>query len=169
MVQRTGGIFGAAIDAADPNAALLMPAAAPLRNFAKDLDYVLAEAATARLRLPTTAAARAAVSKAAGLSRDGADWASVALQHQEPPAAPPAAAAASAAAPREPFRSLAALEASLPPPWREEERALLLRCAALGGRHGPLAVIDDDPTGTQTVRPSPLAALCSTLQRLEAP
>ena len=178
MVQRTGGIFGAAIDAAEPTAELLMPAAAPLRNFAKDLDYVLAEAATAHLRLPATAAARAAVSRAAGLGRDGADWASVALQHQEPPAAPSAAtapaaaapaAAAPAAAPREPFRSLAALEASLPPPWREEERALLLRCAALGGRHGPLAVIDDDPTGTQTVRPSPLAALCSTLQRLEAP
>jgi hypothetical protein len=163
MVQRTGGIFSAAVDAAEPTAALLTPAAAPLRNFAKDLDYVLAEAATAHLRLPATAAARAAVSRAAGLGRDGADWASVALQHQESPATPPAApsaaaAAAPAATPREPFHSLAALEASLPPPWREEERALLLRCAALGGRHGPLAVIDDDPTGTQTVRPSTLAA-----------
>jgi len=162
MVQRTGGIFSAAVDAAEPTAALLTPAAAPLRNFAKDLDYVLAEAATAHLRLPATAAARVAVSRAAGLGRDGADWASVALQHQEspatPPAAPSAAAAAPAATPREPFHSLAALEASLPPPWREEERALLLRCAALGGRHGPLAVIDDDPTGTQTVRPSTLAA-----------
>merc|ERR1719424_676678 len=88
MVQRTGGIFGAAIDAAEPTAALLTPAAAPLRNFAKDLDYVLAEAATAHLRLPATAAARTAVSRAAGLGRDGADWASVALQHQAPPAAP---------------------------------------------------------------------------------
>lgn len=161
MLQRTGGIFGAASGAADPATALLAPAAAPLRNFAKDLDFVLHEAAAARLALPATAAARAAVSRAAALGRDDADWASVALQHPTPPhstAAQPPSAAAARAAPAAPFRALAALEAAVPPPWREEERALLLRCAALGGRHGPLCVIDDDPTGTQTVHSVPVLA-----------
>ena len=47
----------------------------------------------------------------------------------------------------------------MPPPWRESERALLLRCGVLAARRGaPLAVIDDDPTGTQTVHSVPVLA-----------
>lgn len=41
MLQRTGGLLEAAMGTADMAAALRAPAAAPLRNFAKDLDFIL--------------------------------------------------------------------------------------------------------------------------------
>lgn len=59
------------------------------------------------------------------------------------------------------FRSVAELEASLPPLWHEDERVLQLRCATLAGRANGLAalpVVDDDPTGTQTVHSVPVLA-----------
>ena len=59
MLQRTGRVWGEALDAPDATAALTAPAAAPLRNFAKDLDFVLQAAAGSGLLLPATAAARA--------------------------------------------------------------------------------------------------------------
>ena len=44
----------------------------------------------------------------------------------------------------------------LPPP---AERSLLMQCGVLAARKGaPLAVIDDDPTGTQTVHSVPVLA-----------
>jgi uncharacterized protein YgbK (DUF1537 family) len=47
------------------------------------------------------------------------------------------------------------------PIWHEDERVLQLRCATLAARangHAPLAVVDDDPTGTQTVHSVPVLA-----------
>ena len=41
MLQRSGGLVSAALSQPDPEAALRAAAAAPLRNFAKDLDFVL--------------------------------------------------------------------------------------------------------------------------------
>lgn len=57
------------------------------------------------------------------------------------------------------FSSTAEMEAALPPLWHEDERVLQLRCATLAGRangHAPLCVVDDDPTGTQTVHSVPV-------------
>lgn len=168
MLQRTGGLVREALGAADVPAALAAPAAAPLRNFAKDLDFVLLAAASANLRLPSTRAARDAVSYAAALGRDHADWAYVSELHSRGAPAWPAAEVAVAAqlqastAPRATppvFATLGELEASVPPPWHEPERSLLLKCATLAARRGaPLAVIDDDPTGTQTVHSVPVLA-----------
>ena len=67
------------------------------------------------------------------------------------------------------FGTLEELHGSVPPPWREDERSLLLRCATLASRGGaPLAVIDDDPTGTQTVHSVPVLAEW-TVEALQAP
>ncbi len=142
MLQRTGGIVKDALGAADAGAALAAPAAAPLRNFAKDLDFVLLAASSAGLTLPATRAARDAVSYATAISRDGADWAYVSELHGPRAPAWPAAttttstsaaaaanANASAAASPPVFATLAELEASLPAPWHEPERSLLLKCA----------------------------------------
>ena len=41
MLQRSGALVAAAEGADDATAALFAPSAAPLRNFAKDLDFVL--------------------------------------------------------------------------------------------------------------------------------
>jgi len=59
------------------------------------------------------------------------------------------------------FRTLEEMEASTPPLWHEDERVLQLRCATLAGRtnnNAALAVVDDDPTGTQTVHSVPVIA-----------
>jgi len=151
MLQRTGGIFRAALA---NGTALDADAAAPLRNFAKDLDFVLAAAGDAGLDLAVTRAARAAVWWAEGHGLDGADWAALSQKHDAPPSIPPAAVAATTE-PRV-FSSLAELAASVPPPLRPEP--LLVQCARLAGGRAPVAVIDDDPTGTQTVHSVPVLA-----------
>jgi len=59
------------------------------------------------------------------------------------------------------FRTVAEMEAAQPPLWHEDERVLQLRCATLAARSNgmaPLAVVDDDPTGTQTVHSVPVLA-----------
>ena len=75
-------------------------------------------AADARLELPATLAARAAVRRAEGRGSDGADWAFVSTMHAAaPPLPPPAAPAALTPAGAPPvFDTLDALEASVPPP-----------------------------------------------------
>lgn len=148
MLQRTGGIVREALS---KGAALEVDAAAPLRNFAKDLDFVLAAAGDAGLNLAATQAARAVVWRAEGLGLDGADWAVVSQMHAAPPPVPRAAAPETK---QRVFSSLAELTASVPAPLPLE--ALLLQCARLAGRRAPLAVIDDDPTGTQTVHSVPV-------------
>ena len=158
MLQRSGGIVSAALSQPDPAAALRADAAAPLRNFAKDLDYVLQAAKGVGLSLPASAAARAAVRRAEGMGVDGADWAHVSEMHacemhasspllklpSYPPSHPPHAS------PPAPLPTLASLHASVPPP-RSDELKLRMRCAVMAAKRGtPLAVIDDDPTGTQS-------------------
>ena len=54
MLQRTGGILAEALAAADVRAALSADAPAPLRNFAKDLDFVLGAARTTAFRIFST-------------------------------------------------------------------------------------------------------------------
>ena len=82
MLQRTGGLVKDALAApAATRDALAAPAMAPMRNFAKDVDFVLLAAKGAGLTLPATRAARDAVSRAAALSLDGADWAYVTEMH----------------------------------------------------------------------------------------
>lgn len=59
------------------------------------------------------------------------------------------------------FSTLADMQAGLPSLWHEDERVLQLRCATLAGRANglaPLCVVDDDPTGTQTVHSVPVLA-----------
>ena len=165
MLQRTGGIVQAALASSDTRTALSVDAPAPLRNFAKDLDFVLSAATSAGLSLPSTRAARDAVSRAAALGLDASDWAMVSEfhRHDAPRAAvaapPPAASLALPASRAAVFDSLTELTASLPSEWHEGERALLLRNSVLAARKGtPLVVVDDDPTGTQTVHSVPVLA-----------
>lgn len=165
MLQRTGNLVAEALKAPDARAALSAPAMAPLRNFAKDLDFVLAAASDASLSMPSTRTARDAVHTAAALNLDTADWAFVSEMHTpDAPTAPPAPLrpAASPALPlseAKTFATLTELQAGLPDEWHEGERALLLRNGVLAARKGaPLAVIDDDPTGTQTVHSVPVLA-----------
>eukprot|EP00930_Biecheleria_cincta_P015805 TRINITY_DN13056_c0_g1_i1.p1 TRINITY_DN13056_c0_g1~~TRINITY_DN13056_c0_g1_i1.p1 ORF type:complete len:502 (-),score=89.35 TRINITY_DN13056_c0_g1_i1:43-1548(-) len=57
------------------------------------------------------------------------------------------------------FGTVAELELALPPLWEEDEWCLQLRCATLAARtngQAALAVVDDDPTGTQTVHSVPV-------------
>jgi len=189
MLQRTGAlVLGAmakasaasgdvgpgtlAYDAALKQA-LAVDSMAPLRNFSKDLDFVLAAAAATTttvgegaagrqrrrgLELSATGAARRAVRRAEGLGVLSADWALLTCLHERSPVAAATAAAAAAAmattaAAPPPFETLAALAASVPPALGPmEELSLRMKCAVLAGRRGcPIAVIDDDPTGTQTV------------------
>mmetsp|Transcript_21309 Transcript_21309/g.61586 ORF Transcript_21309/g.61586 Transcript_21309/m.61586 type:complete len:763 (+) Transcript_21309:43-2331(+) len=59
------------------------------------------------------------------------------------------------------FATLAELQGALPPLWHEDERVLQLRCATLAARangRASLPVVDDDPTGTQTVHSVPVVA-----------
>merc|ERR1719247_3693641 len=82
MLQRAGGIVANAVRrGGGAAAALAAPSAAPLRNFAKDLDFVLAAAASAKLQLPTATAARQAVRRATAIGKDDADWAYVSELH----------------------------------------------------------------------------------------
>ena len=115
----------------------------------------------ARLHLPASNAARAAVRVAEGHGNDGADWAYVSEMHAAPwasLAAPPTSVAPRSAAAPAPITSLEALRASVPPP-RTDGLKLKMRCGVLAARRGaPLAVIDDDPTGTQTVHSVPVLA-----------
>jgi fructose/tagatose bisphosphate aldolase/uncharacterized protein YgbK (DUF1537 family) len=72
--------------------------------------------------------------------------------------APPAPS--TVAAPPPIFATLAALEASVPPALGPMvELNLRMRAGVLAGRRGcPLAVVDDDPTGTQSVHGVPVLA-----------
>jgi len=59
------------------------------------------------------------------------------------------------------YKTVGEVETAMPPLWKEDERILQLRCATLAGRtnrNAPLAVVDDDPTGTQTVHSVPVIA-----------
>ena len=118
MLQRSGRIVSAALGEADPEAALRATAAAPLRNFAKDLDFVLQAAHGVGLQLPASSAARTAVRRAEGHAHDTADWAYVSEMHAAPWAALPPAALPStpAGALSRPFERLDELRASVPPP-----------------------------------------------------
>ena len=124
-----------------------------------------------KLQLPTAVAARQAVRRAAAIGKDDADWAYVSELHDGK-----IEAAAAAADPR----ACARYPPTGVPPRQSQpadvfdaqrtrssrtaavargERALLLRCGVLAARRGaPLAVIDDDPTGTQTVHSVPVLA-----------
>lgn len=83
MLQRSGGIVAEALDGSkDPVEALAVISKAPLRNFAKDLDFVLAAADEAGLHLPTAVAARSVVSRAESADLGSMDWAYVTEMHQ---------------------------------------------------------------------------------------
>ena len=84
MLQRTGGIMTEALATADVRAALSADAPAPLRNFAKDLDFVLSAAQGVGLSMPATRAARDAVYRAAGIGLD-TGRASVSELHKDAP------------------------------------------------------------------------------------
>ncbi|KAJ8602417.1 hypothetical protein CTAYLR_001217 [Chrysophaeum taylorii] len=109
--------------------------AAPLRNFVKDVALVREAAAAACVRVPSADVAAAALDECAKIGRLDADWAAV-----------------TALLGKKPYTSHAELEAAAPAPiptevaaaWREE-------IAERVSRAGAVPVVDDDPTGTQTV------------------
>lgn len=124
-------------DDARPFAALLdVESQAPLRNFVKDVDLVLSAAAEARVATPSAERARRTLERCARLGRLEADWAAVAALVARDPVETTLSELAARAPPRQP--------ATVVDDWRREIEA---RAAAAG----PVPVVDDDPTGTQTV------------------
>lgn len=122
---------------ARPFASLLeASSAAPLRNFVKDVGLIEAAASTARIGSPSAATARRTLQRCAAIGRLDADWAAVtALMAKEPV--------------EEKWTDILGRAPPLLPEavveqWR---RDIVERAAAAG----PVPVIDDDPTGTQTV------------------
>jgi len=162
MLQRTGAIFQTAVEQEDFVKALGEPSAAPLRNFSKDLDFVLEEAERANLKLPSTLASRKAVRIAEGMNIDHVDWAYTSLMHDVAPAfscqsESDASVFGESDLDGTVFHSLSELNASVPPSRLKEGAGYLMQCGVLAGRSGaPLVVIDDDPTGSQTVHSVPV-------------
>lgn len=112
--------------------------AAPLRNFVKDVALVLQAADRARVDVPSARVAQRTLERCGALNHLGVDWAAVtplltkkpyngiSFQELEEATAPPR------------------VPAEVSKRWREETRERAARA-------GPVPVIDDDPTGTQTV------------------
>ncbi|KAH8055149.1 3-hydroxyisobutyrate dehydrogenase [Aureococcus anophagefferens] len=130
MLARSGGILRSRGDA---ESLKFEVSAAPLRNFAKDLDLVLDAGAACRVALPSAALARGTVARGLAGGYGDADWAAVAGTFGEV--------------------SKASLERDekLWAPAAEAADVPRARIAALVAREPPLCVVDDDPTGTQTV------------------
>ena len=131
MLSRSGAIVAAC---GDVQGLKMEASAAPLRNFAKDLDLVLAAAEAAKLRLPSAAVARASVARATAGGFADADWAAVAGCVSE-------------------IRK-SDLEATSARLWAdgcESADAAREKISTFVERGPPLCVVDDDPTGTQTV------------------
>lgn len=123
---------GARLLETDPAQLAFEASAAPLRNFVKDLKLIQDAAAGCGLALPAVDVAAATVAQASARGAADCDWAAVAGFLHEPTtfnkltrAAPPFAATV---------------------PTAEALRALLAEQASPS-----LPVVDDDPTGTQTV------------------
>ena len=151
-----------ALQSTDPEAALKADSAAPLKNFEKDLDFVLSAAGDAGLDLQATKSARAMVAYATSQGLSTMDWAGVTQLLQTSPgrlSCPGAFRESPTQAQPRVFEDISSLNASLPPPWHESESELLLRASVLNARRGsPLVVVDDDPTGTQSVHSIPAFA-----------
>ena len=131
MLARSGGILRTRGDA---ESLKFEVSAAPLRNFAKDLDLVLDAGAACRLALPSAALARGTVARGLAGGYGDADWAAVAGTFGEV--------------------SKASLERDAEKLWAPAAEAADVaraRIAELVAREPPLCVVDDDPTGTQTV------------------
>ncbi|KAH8092841.1 3-hydroxyisobutyrate dehydrogenase [Aureococcus anophagefferens] len=131
MLARSGGILRSRGDA---ESLKFEVSAAPLRNFAKDLDLVLDAGAACRVALPSAALARGTVARGLAGGYGDADWAAVAGTFGEV--------------------SKASLERDAEKLWAPAAEAADVaraRIAALVAREPPLCVVDDDPTGTQTV------------------
>jgi hypothetical protein len=151
MLQRSGGIITDAMKTADANAELRKDSAAPLRNFAKDLDLVLATGRTEGLQLKAAQAARDMVAKGFANGLSDADWAAASLLMSSKSGTSSGLAPAKeyirSVASGTLFGTLGDLEASLPAPWHESESELVMKASVLNARRGTaLAVIDDDPT-----------------------
>ena len=118
----------------DVQEALHQSSAAPLRNFAKDLDYVLEAAAQSELQLSAATSAREAVRAATEANLDHIDWAAVASRMRLDSSDTKRARSRGALLPSQPeveaapvFTSVEALEAALPPLWHEDECALYMQ------------------------------------------
>ena len=121
-------------------AALHQTSAAPLRNFAKDLDYVLEAAAQSDLQLSATTSAREAVRAATEANLDHIDWAAVAGRMRLKASRPERARSRGVLLPSQTeveaapvFTSVEALEAALPPLWHEDECAMYMQVGYVRG------------------------------------
>eukprot|EP00968_Pinguiococcus_pyrenoidosus_P019700 scaffold2173_cov250-Pinguiococcus_pyrenoidosus.AAC.2 len=191
MLQRSGGIYTDCMLHEDPSVAFLAKSRAPLRNFEKDLMFVDAAASRKGLPLPTTDAAKDAVSRAMRQGFADIDWTGmIHLLLQDARAKHVACVPKPSEAAKTPpgpstatKKTLDSLQASLPREYQMDEYRLAAKNASLQiGRRVPvrvddliafcflcggilmaafpcfsqLVVIDDDPTGTQTVHSLPV-------------
>lgn len=130
--------------------ALSAASAAPLVNFRKDLALIAAAAASKGVDTPSVAAAANAVDGAYAAGAEQCDWAAVRHLLRRRPRPPPS---------RSLWTTARALERDLPERSAEGDVHLLrARTAALLRGRAPLCVVDDDPTGTQTVHSVPVLA-----------